>query len=125
MAAKSDAVRLAGLTALGVSSGGLTVLGVRQKLAALENADANPRSLLFPTSHLLHGEFVVPPGSHAKKWVAIYAPNPAALGRLDAVRVCVAVKGRGQECFRLPYRAAGSVWGSGSASAVKRSPSGR
>jgi hypothetical protein len=110
MATDHDAGRIGGLAAVGLATGGLSAISFRRQIEALESPDRDPRSLLFPTNHLLHGGFVIPPDSHTKKWIAVYASDHAILGALETLQLCLTLNRGGRDCFNLKFRASRSRW---------------
>ena len=50
-----------------------------------EEKQRREMSRLFPESHLMAEGFIVPPGLHAKKWVAVYTSEPNAIPYLEQI----------------------------------------
>lgn len=90
--------RNAGAFALAGASTALTINTVRSSLNSIELAK------LVPDSHILSSNFVVPPGMHTKKWLAVYAEKPYNMPYIDSVTLEITTSDDKVEKLKLPFR---------------------
>mgnify|MGYP001157926292 CR=1 FL=1 len=95
----SDAgVAKASTLALIGAGSAMTVNSINQNMNDVE------RAKILPESHLYAGNFAVPPGLHAKKWVTLYTKEPSSIPYLREVELNVKVKNGQNYKFKIPFR---------------------
>lgn len=87
---------------------GLSIQEINNNLSTLEKAK------VLPETHIYSGDFVIPPGLHAKKWIAFYAKEPLSFPYVREVLVTVTTSKGDSHSFKIPFRRAmGSGFQSG------------
>lgn len=104
-ASHNPGVRGLGADALIGSAGGLTLMGLREER---ENAEL---AKLVPPSHLMSDDFVIPPGLHTKKWLALYTKDPHSIPFISTVTISYSLENGKTERAKLKFRSAySSKW---------------
>lgn len=85
--------------------GGASALTAQQ----IENSRLNLQfsesfAKLVPESHLLSGEFVIPPGLHSKKWITFFTPAPGEIPKLTTLHLSYTLADGQREHAVLKFR---------------------
>lgn len=97
---KNYRARGAAAAVLSASAGALAYNELKDKINDAELAK------IVPKSHLLNTPLYIPPGLHAKRWIAIYLKNPYKSPYLSQVKISYRVGKKKRESILLPLRKA-------------------
>lgn len=64
---------------------------------------------IFPDGHLLHSEFIIPPGLNTKKWLLVNSKNHKETGYIDTIYLIYKTKKGKKEKIQLSFRSGGGI----------------
>ncbi len=100
-AGKNQTQQSLGSVGLAGASIAVTANAVRNQL------DRTQLAALVPEAHLLSSNFVIPPGMHAKKWIALYTAKPFEIPYMTSVTLEITNSEGKIERIVLPFRVSG------------------
>ena len=92
-----DAKKLGGMT-MSMGAIGLAVEEYQDTMNSVE------RSMLVPSTHLLSGRVIVPPGLFLRRWLLIYTKYPDLIPFANKIQLSLNISGVGKKTYNVVFR---------------------
>ena len=83
------------------AAGALSIDSIKNKIEEISSPG------MFPSDHLLHGSFIIPPGLHAKRWITFFTNKPNQIPYICSLTLKYQFSGGGGETIKLEFRQPG------------------